>query len=170
MNSKLRLLPLMAGVIALSVSIGSATPAFSQATNPTPPSEAGRHMRRHNFLNLTAEQQAQMEQIHQNTRSQIDAILTEEQRAQLQSERENRTPRTGEFRRMPPDGNGQMLPPPFASLNLTEEQRSQIEAVMRSSREQMDAVLTEEQRQQLEQHRQEHQQRRQESSQAPQAL
>jgi hypothetical protein len=38
-------------------------------------------MRRPNFLNLTPEQQARMEQIRQNQRSQIDALLTAEQNA-----------------------------------------------------------------------------------------
>lgn len=53
-----------------------------------------------------------------------------------------------------------MLGRGFNSLNLTAEQRDRIEAVKRSSREQMDAILTPEQRQQLQQHKQQHQQRR----------
>jgi Spy/CpxP family protein refolding chaperone len=157
MNSKIKPLPLLAGAIALSLSIASALPAFSQSTNPTAPTQRNQ-MRRPNFLNLTAQQQAQMEQIRQNKRSQIDAILTAEQKAQLQRARENRgNSRAGERRGMPH---------PLASLNLTAEQRSRIEAVMRSSREQMDAILTPEQRQQMQQHKQQHQQRRQASPQA----
>lgn len=157
MTSQIKPLPLFAGVITLAVLFASTLPAFSQSTNPTPPTQRGQ-MRRPNFLNLTAEQQAQMEQIRQNTRSQIDAILTAEQKAQLQRERENRgIPPGGENR-----GTARPMPrSPFDSLNLTAEQRSQIEAVMRSSREQMDAILTPEQRQQLQQHQQQHQQRRQ---------
>ncbi|MFB2896241.1 hypothetical protein ACE1CI_25300 [Aerosakkonemataceae cyanobacterium BLCC-F50] len=163
MKSHIQRLSLLVGTIALSVSIASALPAYSQSANPnTPP--AGMRMRPPNFLNLTAEQETKMEQIRQNTRSRIDAILTAEQKAQLQRDRENRKPPAGAGNQMPPPPpgeNGGNLPAPFASLNLTTEQRTQIEAVMRSSREQMDAVLTPEQRQQLQQFRQQQQQRRQ---------
>ncbi len=178
MNSKTKLLPLLAGVMALSVSIGTALPAFSQETNSTPPVPGEQMRRRPNFLNLTAEQQAKMDQIRQNERSQIDAILTAEQKAQLaqrRSERGNRQkPPAGTNQKPPRMGENRGMPGgPFASLNLTDTQRSQIEAVMRSSREQMDAVLTPEQRQQLQQHMQQHQQlqqqRRQSRSQSNQS-
>ncbi len=170
MNSKVKPLPLLAGAITLSISIASVIPAFAQSTPPTAPPQRGQ-MHRSNFLNLTPEQQARMEQIRKDERSQIDAILTADQKAQLQSEWANRKPFMGEKYRTPPTGensgtpstgeNRRMRPSPFASLNLTAEQRSKIEAVMRSSKEQMDAVLTEEQRQQLQQHQQQHQQRHQ---------
>jgi len=151
--------PLLIGIVALSVSIASALPASSQSVNPKASTHRGQtqpgEMRRPNFLNLTAEQQAQMEQIRQSERSQIDAILTAEQKAQLQSDRANRRPPTGENRRTPPNLEKRGVPStPFASLNLTAEQRSQIEAVMRTSRAQMDALLTPEQRQQIQQHQQ----------------
>ena len=163
MNSKSKSLPmlpgaiaLLAGALALSVSIASTMPAFSQSNNPATPPQRDR-MRVPNFLNLTSEQQAQIEQIRQNERSQIDTILTADQKAQLQREWANRKPPTGENRRTPSTEERQGLPPsPFASLNLTDEQRSQIEAVKKSSKEQMDAVLTPEQRQQLQQFQQQH--------------
>lgn len=128
-------------------------------------------MGRPNFLNLTSEQQARMEQIRQNERSQIEAILTAEQKAQLQTQRGTRKAPTGENRRTPPTGENRGVPPaPFASLNLTTEQRSQIEAVRRSSREQMEAVLTPEQRQKVQEMQQQFQQRMQERRQSnPQA-
>lgn len=161
MNSQIKSLPLLAGAIALSLSFASTLPAFAQSTEPPAPTEQNRMLRHRNWLNLTPDQQTRMEQIRQNKRAQIDAILTAEQKVQLQRERENRgTPRAGERRGML--GRG------FDSLNLTAEQRSRIEAVMRSSKEQMDAILTSEQRQQMQQHKQQHQQRRQASSQATQ--
>jgi periplasmic protein CpxP/Spy len=159
MMSKIKPLSLLAGAIALSLSFASALPAFSQSTGKPPappeqPTEQNRMPRHRNFLNLTADQQAQMEQIHQDTRSQIDNILTAEQKAQLEAARENGgAPRRGENRGMP--GRG------FDSLNLTDEQRSQIESVRSAAKEKMDAILTPEQRQQMEQHRQEHQDRHQ---------
>jgi Spy/CpxP family protein refolding chaperone len=150
MNS--RILTLLTGAIALSIS--STLPAFAQSTTPTAPSP-GHRMGHMKFLNLTAEQQAKIEQIRQNTRSQIDNILTAEQKAQLQRERENQgtPPALG--------GQGKRGGGFFASLNLTAEQRSQIEAVKRSAKEQIDAILTPEQRQQLQQRMQQRQQRRQ---------
>ena len=152
MNFQIKPLPLLAGAIALSLSFGSTLPAFSQSTGATP-TEQNRMLQHKNRLNLTPDQQARMKQIRQNTRSQLDGILTAEQRAQLQRDRQNKgTPRAGESRGMPRS--------PFTSLNLTAEQRSRIEAVMRSSKQQMDAILTPEQRQQMQQ---QHQQRRQAS-------
>lgn len=156
MNSKSKSLLILAGAVALSVSLASTMPAFSQSNNPATSPQRNR-MRPPNFLNLTSEQQAQMEQIYQNERSQIDTILTADQKAQLQREWANRKPSTGENHRTPPTGERQEPPSsPFASLNLTAEQRSQIEAVKESSKEQMDAVLTPEQRQQLQQFQQQH--------------
>lgn len=143
-------LPFLAGAMALSMAV--ALPACSQATNSATPLQRNQ-MRPPNFLNLTAEQQTRMEQIHQNERSQIDAILTEEQKAQLQRDRQNHgTPPTRPNPGTPPTGQDRGRPSPFASLNLTAEQRSRIEAVRRTAREQMDAILTPEQRQQLQQH------------------
>jgi periplasmic protein CpxP/Spy len=168
MNFQVKVFSLLAGAIALSVPLVSTLPAFAQSTTPPAPTQQ-EHMRRPNFLNLTSEQQAQVEEIRQDTRSQIDAILTEEQRAQLQRERDSRGARPGGDQGMPRPDAGQRPRPsadqgmphsPFASLNLTAEQQSQIEAVMRSSRERMDAILTSEQRQQLQQHLQQHQQNR----------
>jgi Spy/CpxP family protein refolding chaperone len=41
----------------------------------------------------------------------------------------------------------------FESLNLTADQRSQLDELRRNTREQIDAILTPEQRQQMQQHR-----------------
>lgn len=162
MKSQIKSMLLLVGAI-VSLSLSSTLPAFSQSTakpsaptdQPTDqPTEQNRMSHHRNFLNLTSEQQTQMQQIHENERSQIENILTAEQKAQLETARENQgTPRRGENRGMP----GQR----FASLNLTDEQRSQIESIRSTAREQMDAMLTSEQRQQMEQHRQQHQERRQ---------
>jgi Spy/CpxP family protein refolding chaperone len=161
MKSQIKPLSLLAGAIALSLSLASALPAFSQSTEkPATPTEQPTENRMphpRNFLNLTSDQQTQMEQIHQNERSQIDNILTTEQKAQLETARANRgAPGQGADR-----GMRGMRGRGFDSLNLTDEQRSQIESVRSTAKEQMDAVLTDEQRQQIEQHRQEHQERRQ---------
>ncbi len=78
-----------------------------------------------------------MQQIRQAEREQMNNILTAEQRATLQTARQNRqNPRNV-----------------FESLNLTDEQKTRIEQVRRRSREQIDAILTPEQRQQMQQRR-----------------
>ncbi|MGB3293035.1 MAG: hypothetical protein WBB01_08620 [Phormidesmis sp.] len=79
-------------------------------------------------LNLTEAQSSQVEAIRTEARSQIEAVLTPEQRATFDSESER-----GGMR----------------SLDLTDEQRSQIRAIRDSSREQINAILTDEQRQTL---------------------
>lgn len=181
MLSGKKLLPLMAGAVSIALSIGSMIPVGAQTTTPTAPNAPTERPQRPkpNFLNLTSEQQAQMKQIMESSRAQIDAILTAEQKAQLQAAKANRP----NFR---PDGNGtrpnltaeqkaQMRanrgdrgPGGFGGLNLTAEQKAQIDAVMQSSKAQMDAVLTPEQRQQKQQFEQQHQQRRQSRSQRTQ--
>ena len=148
--------------------IASAQPVFSQSTNPTVSPQRGQ-INRTNFLNLTPEQQTQINQIRQNERSQIDAILTAEQKAQLQRERENRKSQAGENQTpATPRQNEEMRRTPFASLNLTDEQRTQIETVHRAAMQQMETVLTPEQRQKLQEFQQQRQQRRQGNSQTPQ--
>ncbi|MBW4622126.1 MAG: hypothetical protein KME17_22580 [Cyanosarcina radialis HA8281-LM2] len=149
MNSKV--LPLLATAIALS--IGSSLPAFAQSTAPTAPSPSYRKGRL-DFLNLTPDQQTRIQQIRQNTRTQIENILTAEQKAQLQRERENRG-------NSPAEGGRKKRGWGFESLNLTAQQRAQIDAVKQSSKAQIEAVLTPQQRLQLEQRKQQRQQRQQ---------
>jgi periplasmic protein CpxP/Spy len=166
----------LASAIVLPLSLAMTLPALAQTSAPTPPSAQPDRMPRR-ALNLTSEQQAQMDEIHQNERSQIDDILTTEQKAQLETARENhqrsRQSESGERPEGQPEGQPGERPEGrrgggrgFEALNLTADQRTQIEAVRSTAREQMDAVLTPEQRQQLEQHRQEHEQRRQANPQA----
>lgn len=88
-------------------------------------------------LNLTQEQQATMQQIWQNQRSQMNSILTDEQKARLETARQNRTD----------------LRQALESLNLTDEQKAKIQQLRAATRQQMDNLLTPEQRQQLQQRR-----------------
>lgn len=86
-------------------------------------------------LNLTEQQQNEIAAIRADTRSQIETVLTPEQKQALW------------------DGVNQQqsLQDILASLNISPEQRSQIVAILQSSREQFRATLTDEQRQQLRQ-------------------
>lgn len=146
----IKLLPLLAGVVSLSLSAATVLPAFAQANTPEKPPERS-HFRSSDILNLTPEQQEKMQQIRQSSQAQIDNILTAEQKAKLTAAREN-----GENPRQV-----------FGSLNLTAEQRSQMQEIKRSSREQMDAILTPEQRQQMQQHQQQRRQARPQGTQTP---
>lgn len=89
-------------------------------------------------LNLTSEQQARLKTIKDTTRQQIESVLTAEQKTQLEASKQNGQRGRGDK---------------FASLNLTDAQRQQIEQIRTNAKAQMDAVLTPEQRQQLEQMR-----------------
>lgn len=79
-------------------------------------------------INLTEAQSSQIEAIRTDSRSQISALLTPEQRTAFA----NSAGRGG-----------------FRELDLTDEQRSQIRTIKKGSREQISAVLTDEQRQEL---------------------
>lgn len=138
--SNIKLLPLLASAVTLSLSVATISPAFAQSTTPDQPIERDRMHGRNklNKLNLTPEQQEQMQRIKQSQREQINNILTPEQKARLEAARENR-----ENRRQV-----------FESLNLTEEQQAQIQEVRRASKQQMESILTPEQVQQLRQYRQ----------------
>ncbi len=96
-------------------------------------------------LNLTPEQQQRMQQIRQNARTQMQQVLTPEQRQQL-SQLQGQSP---EQRRTS-----------VKNLNLTDAQKQQMKQIRTSTRQQIEAILTPEQRQQLEARRQQWQQRR----------
>lgn len=116
-------------------------------------------------LNLTDAQRQQLQAIRENSRRQIEAVLTAEQRQQLETRRAEMERRREEFANLTPEQRQQLRrerleqrggrgrgsrPEPFAELNLTDDQRQQIREIMENARTQSQAVLTEEQRQQLE--------------------
>jgi len=86
-------------------------------------------------LNLTEQQQNQLDNLRQQTHAQIEEILTADQEAQLQTAW---TERTG-------------LRDAIANLNLTSQQRDQLRQVFQSSRSDFSSILTPEQQQQLRQ-------------------
>ncbi|MCS7030957.1 MAG: hypothetical protein NZL92_05445 [Gloeomargarita sp. SKYG116] len=90
-------------------------------------------------LNLTPEQLQRIQQIRANARVQMQQVLTPEQR-QLLSQAQGQSP--AERRRI------------IRALNLTEAQKEQMRLIRANTRQQIEAVLTPEQRQQLELRRQ----------------
>lgn len=164
MKKKLSLL--VPGAIALILSATPILPSRAQSPGPIPGTRTEKPGPRQGKwgadLNLTEAQKAQMKQIRESTRAQIEAVLTEEQKAQLQSARQQRQAnrQQGQTARQPGQKRGGM----FANLNLSEEQRTRIRSIREESRRQMDAVLTAEQRQMLQEKRQQMRQRRQSQS------
>ncbi len=113
---------------------------------------------------------ARIHAIHNDTRTKMDAVLTAEQRQQLQQSSPDGEERRG---RGFPRINGmtdaqrtQMREIRSASRQqmdavLTAEQKAQIQAIRQDTKTKMDAVLTDQQRQQLEELRQQKRQDRQ---------
>ncbi len=79
-------------------------------------------------LNLTDNQSAQIQAIRANSRSQVQSVLTAEQRATLEST----------------EGRGA-----WRELGLTDSQREQVRSIREASRAEVSSVLTEDQRAQL---------------------
>ncbi|MGB3639785.1 MAG: hypothetical protein WBA39_19745 [Rivularia sp. (in: cyanobacteria)] len=74
--------------------------------------------------NLTQAQRTQMEQVKDNARSQVEAVLNPQQQGQFQSAVED----------------GQKMRSAVASLNLSQEQQTQINEIMQVSKEQKRAI------------------------------
>ncbi|AFZ28820.1 hypothetical protein Glo7428_0211 [Gloeocapsa sp. PCC 7428] len=147
-SKKVKFMSLLAGAVALST-VFAPLAINAQPAAPQVGQRAGRGMGKMAGIELSAEQQAQMEQIRNETRTQIEAVLTPEQRQQWQAATQNGQRRRGAM----------------ASLNLSEAQRTQIRQIMQSSKERVTAVLTPEQRQQIEQRMQQWRQQRQQRNQ-----
>lgn len=130
---------MLASAIALTL---TAIPFVAKAqTTDAPeqqvPSQTQGQHRHHAFdrLNLTQAQKDQLEQIKQQIRTQIENILTQDQKTALEAAKSNHQ-------------GGQQA---FAALNLSQDQKEQMRSIMQSAKSQMDAVLTPEQKQQLQQ-------------------
>jgi periplasmic protein CpxP/Spy len=147
---KVQKLPLIVGAIVISLTAAtSAVQAEIIAQRPLIVAQNAQNRQNNNKwerLNLTQEQRTQIQAIKQETRSQIEGILTPEQRQQAQTAWNNNggdKPKNG-----------------LRNLNLSDEQRTQVREIMRSSKEKMEGVLTDEQKEQLRQMKQDGRSRR----------
>ncbi|NJP10618.1 MAG: hypothetical protein HC866_15030 [Leptolyngbyaceae cyanobacterium RU_5_1] len=84
-------------------------------------------------IELTQQQEDQLAQARRQVRSQLEAIVSPEQRNQFKAALEQR------------DG----LRDAIAAMNLSPEQKAQIRQVLQSSRSQFSGILTAQQKQQL---------------------
>jgi periplasmic protein CpxP/Spy len=141
---QLQKLSLIAGAFALSLTaMPFAVKAETISSSPiqiaqTPTQAPRKGEGKFNRLGLTDAQKAQMAEIRRETKAQMEAILTPQQREQLQTARQNR------------QGKRQV----WRNLNLTDAQRNQMRQIMQTQKSKMEAILTSEQRQRLEEFRQ----------------
>ncbi len=159
-SMKIKMIPMLASAIALSVvvapfavkahTLSSGQPLIAQAQTGYQ-----KHQKQWKNINLTDAQKQQLRQIHEDTRSQIEGVLTPEQKAKL-----------AEFKKQKPSGqNRENRQDIMSSLNLTDAQKAQIKQIRQQQKEKMDAVFTPEQKQQIQKMRQEGQQNRQQRQQ-----
>ncbi|HEY9906113.1 MAG TPA: hypothetical protein V6D18_00740 [Thermosynechococcaceae cyanobacterium] len=151
MNWKLALL--LPGAIVLAV---AAAPILPGITAPTGTAIA-QSQPRADKLNLTADQKAKLKQVREATQSKIQAVLTPEQRQQLETLKQQRQSQRQQGQKQPRAArqNGGM-----AALNLTNDQKAQIRQIRESAKQEMEFVFTPEQRQQLETLKQQRQSQR----------
>ncbi|MBP0020727.1 MAG: Spy/CpxP family protein refolding chaperone [Cyanobacteria bacterium SBLK] len=132
---KFKSLLVLVGTIA-SISLASALPASAEF------GKGGKHQELVSALGLTEAQQSQLSELREDMRSQMDNILTSEQKAAMQNARsEGRRPGRG-------------------TLNLTEDQREQMRSIRQDFRADLEGILTDEQIQKLDEMRQSRRDRR----------
>ena len=130
---KLKKLSLLVGAIAIAFSI---TPLAANAqVNRNAPLRVAQANRQHPpDLKLSQKQIGEINQIRANTRTQIQNVLTLEQRQKIQTDLQARkNPREV-----------------FASIQFTQQQQNQLRSIMVNSQKQMEGVLTPQQKQELE--------------------
>jgi len=133
---KFKNLSLIAGAFALTLTAvpfsvkaetTSNAPVRQAQTQPTKPAQPS------GGIQLTPEQQTQIEQIRGNVRKQIEQVLTKEQRTQIQTATQS----------------GKSGREAFQGLTFTPKQQNQLRQIMLSSQQQQEAVLTADQKAEL---------------------
>jgi len=152
---------LLPGAIALALTVAPVLPAFSQSTTTPNAPQMHKHRGGMNKLNLTDDQKARLKQIRESSRAQIESVLTDEQKSKLQAMKQQRQAMRQQGQSM--RQQGQRGKGVWASLNLTDDQKARIREIRENAKTQRNAVLTSEQRQQLEQMHQQWRQRRQQA-------
>jgi periplasmic protein CpxP/Spy len=162
---KLKALSLVAGAIALTLTATSfAVDAQTASPSPvllaqTPQKERGPWK----DLGLTDTQKSQIQTIRRDSRAKFEAVLTPEQKAKLEAAKQARQAQgqTGQGERQ---AGQRQRKGNFADLNLSEAQKTQMRQIRESEKQQIQAILTPEQRQKLEQYRQNAPSRRQQGN------
>lgn len=110
-------------------------------------------------LNLTETQKAQLKTLHEQTKARMKAVLTPEQRAQMEAARAERqtAKQNGERPKGKRPGGKQGM---FQKLNLSETQKTQMKQIRQDAKAARDKIFSPEQKAQLEQMKQSRQSRR----------
>ena len=121
---------LLPSVLAITLAAVPFMPAFAQ--NQTSPNQSAPAKHGMNRLNLTDTQKTQMQQIRQNTKSEIAAYL----QSQGITIPEGQKPRDA-----------------MRSLNLSDAQKTQLKAIYQRGKDQVQALLTDDQKAMMQQRR-----------------
>ena len=121
---------LLPSVLAITLAAVPFMPAFAQ--NQTSPNQSAPAKRGMDRLNLTDAQKTQMQQIRQNTKSEIAAYL----QSQGITIPEGQKPRDA-----------------MRSLNLSDAQKAQLKAIYQKGKDQVQALLTNDQKAMMQQRR-----------------
>ncbi|WP_017317203.1 hypothetical protein [Mastigocladopsis repens] len=159
---KLKLMMMLSSVIGLAfVAVPLGVQALPSAPNQVLQAQRfpqqGAPGQRPN-INLSDDQKERLEEINKETREKIDDVLTSEQRQELEEKtaamRNRRGGTQGGFGGpgAPTQAGGGN--DPFAQLNLSDDQKEKIQEIVQSSQEEVKSVLTDEQREQIEQSQQ----------------
>jgi len=153
---KLKLRSVLTGAVVLVV---AATPFFIKPIQAAPgqrllaqaTTQSGQG--RWANLNLTPDQETRLRQLHEQTRKKIEAVFTPQQlqqyRATLQNRRSGMRIANSEENSSSAQQTGRQNI--LATLNLTQEQKTKIQQILRDSRNQRNTILTDAQRSQLQQ-------------------
>jgi len=144
-HMKLNKLSFLVGAVALTL---TAIPFTAQAdTSSSSPVIVAQRQKQggwKNKLNLTDEQKAQMKEIKESARAQMEEILTPEQLQKLEAAKASGQKKRGVFR----------------TLGLTDAQKAEMKKIKESKKAQFEAILTDEQKAQLQEMKQNRQNRR----------
>jgi periplasmic protein CpxP/Spy len=160
---KTKTLSLIAAAFALTL---TATPLVAQAQEASPSRQPGKEFAEKGpwkQLGLTDAQKAKMQEIRRNTRAEMEKVLTPEQKEQLKAAMQERRGQRSQGEGRGEGGKGKKNNP-FASLNLSEAQKTRMQEIKESSKQQMEAVLTPAQREQMKQIQQNWKSRRQQGN------
>lgn len=127
------------GVVSLLLAATPVIPLFTH-TAVAASARAGGGENKLEQLNLSDAQKAQMKQIRESTRQQLDAIFTPEQKEQLRTARQQHQK---------------------PKLNLSADQKAQMKAIHQKAESQMEAIMTPEQKQKFQEMRQQRRQQHQ---------
>lgn len=127
------------GIISLLLATAPVIPLFTNSAVAASPRAGGGGMKLEQ-LNLTDAQKAQLKQIRESARQQMDAIYTPEQKEQLRTARQQKQ---------------------RPNLNLTDDQKAKIKAIHQNAENQIQSILTNEQKQKLQEMRASRRQRQQ---------